>query len=293
MGFSMVVGPVMSKGFLACLLTSIGEINAGDLINGLRLVSTADEEVGCIGANHLLASGLLIPKRLIIGEPTSLRPARAGKGYCLAEITVFGTAAHSAHPEKGKSAIYHAARLITAIEELTSELATERHKFFCPDFTTLNVGMFLLIPFGVWMMLRYSLANSACVFEGLGIRASLKRSIFLSQGSRGKIFVMFLLAGVLIMVVSGAASLPVIVSAFKHPQTAGQVSLFMTIYLLVTGFVVTSLTTPIYGIGLTLFYYDARIRKEGFDIEWMMRRATPVELPDSVVLIPPTEASLG
>jgi hypothetical protein len=156
-----------------------------------------------------------------------------------------------------------------------------------------GLSMFLLIPFGVWMMLRYSLANSACVFEDLGIRASLKRSIFLSQGSRGKIFVMFLLAGVLIMVVSGAASLPIIVSAFKHPEHAGQVSLFMTIYLLVTGFVITSLTTPIYGIGLTLFYYDARIRKEGFDIEWMMRWATPVELPDAVVLIPPTEASLG
>lgn len=30
---------------------------------------------------------------------------------------------------------------------------------------------------------------------------------------------------------------------------------------------------PIYSTGLTLFYYDQRIRKEGFDIEWMMRAA--------------------
>ena len=30
---------------------------------------------------------------------------------------------------------------------------------------------------------------------------------------------------------------------------------------------------PIYSIGLTLFYYDQRIRKEGYDIEWMMQAA--------------------
>jgi hypothetical protein len=28
-----------------------------------------------------------------------------------------------------------------------------------------------------------------------------------------------------------------------------------------------------YATGFTLFYYDQRIRKEGFDIEWMMQAA--------------------
>ena len=30
---------------------------------------------------------------------------------------------------------------------------------------------------------------------------------------------------------------------------------------------------PIYATGLALFYYDQRIRKEGYDIEWMMQAA--------------------
>jgi len=34
-----------------------------------------------------------------------------------------------------------------------------------------------------------------------------------------------------------------------------------------------ALIGPIYAIGLTLFYYDQRIRKEGYDIEWMMQAA--------------------
>lgn len=128
------------KGFLACLLTSIIESNSSMLIDGLRLILTSDEEIGCIGAAHLLKSGTITPRRLVVGEPTSLHPARAGKGYCLAEITVFGEEAHSAHPQKGKSAIYRAARLITAIEEYSSRLAEDRHPLFSPGFTTLNVG---------------------------------------------------------------------------------------------------------------------------------------------------------
>jgi hypothetical protein len=38
-------------------------------------------------------------------------------------------------------------------------------------------------------------------------------------------------------------------------------------------FVVKAMTKPIYGIALTIFYFDQRIRKEGFDIEWMMQQA--------------------
>jgi len=110
------------KGFLACLLTAIRG-TSGKLADGLRLVLTADEEIGCVGASRLVTNNLLRPRRVVIGEPTSLHPARAGKGYCLAEVTVFGKEAHSAHPQQGVSAIYNAAHLITAFEEFAARLA--------------------------------------------------------------------------------------------------------------------------------------------------------------------------
>jgi acetylornithine deacetylase len=127
------------KGFLACLLTAADSKDA-HWIDGLRIVLTADEEVGCIGSNRLIAAESLKPRRLIVGEPTSLRAARAGKGYCLARITIHGREAHSALPAQGVSAIYAAAHLISALEELSQQLATETHSFFEPAFTTLNVG---------------------------------------------------------------------------------------------------------------------------------------------------------
>lgn len=126
------------KGFLACILAAVAA--EPRFIDGLRVVLTADEEIGCIGASHLLADNSLRPHRLIIGEPTSLHPARAGKGYCLAEITATGKEAHSAHPAQGVSAIYRAARLITAIENFASQANREQNSFFDPPCTTLNVG---------------------------------------------------------------------------------------------------------------------------------------------------------
>jgi acetylornithine deacetylase len=127
------------KGFLACLLAA-AESKGAQWISGLRIVLTADEEVGCIGTKQLIATDSLRPRRLVVGEPTLLRAARAGKGYCLARVTIHGREAHSALPEQGVSAIYAAARLVSALEELGQQLTIEKHDFFDPSFTTLNVG---------------------------------------------------------------------------------------------------------------------------------------------------------
>ena len=76
----------------------------------------------------------------LVGEPTSLAPVRANKGYCLAEIEVAGREGHSAYPDSGASAIYRAARFIQRVEELARELRSETDPDFEPPFTTVNVG---------------------------------------------------------------------------------------------------------------------------------------------------------
>jgi acetylornithine deacetylase len=76
----------------------------------------------------------------MVGEPTSLRPVRAGKGYCLAELTVAGREAHSAFPEHGRSAIYDAARLIVEIEKIATKLKELPVRSFTPPWTTINIG---------------------------------------------------------------------------------------------------------------------------------------------------------
>lgn len=134
-------GACDTKGFIACALTAARQTR-GRLSRPLALIFTADEELGCVGAKKLLEAGLGRCRRAIIGEPTSLRPIRANKGYCLAEIEVLGKEGHSAYPDTGASAIFRGARLLTKLERYANfALREETHPDFQPNFSTLNVGM--------------------------------------------------------------------------------------------------------------------------------------------------------
>lgn len=134
-------GACDTKGFIAAALGAVAATDLQTLKRPLALVFTADEEVGLLGAKRLADSKPLAARFSIVGEPTSLQPIRAGKGYCLAEIVVHGREGHSAYPALGSSAIFQAARLITRIEKLATELEREQHPDFDPPFTTLNVGL--------------------------------------------------------------------------------------------------------------------------------------------------------
>ncbi|MGA2888132.1 MAG: hypothetical protein ABSE51_08780 [Terracidiphilus sp.] len=132
----------------------------------------------------------------------------------------------------------------------------------------------LLIPVGIYtvlMALRYSLAVPASVVENLTARNALRRSIDLSKGSRGRIFMLGLLVYVIDLGLVGITQGFFIVAAFKNPGhflSAGMQSLQQII-----GFFTNTFVGPMYATGITLFYYDQRVRKEGYDIEWMMQAA--------------------
>jgi acetylornithine deacetylase len=134
-------GACDTKAFIAATLTAVETFDLKRLAKPLALVFTADEEIGLIGAKRLAEAQPFHSRYAIVGEPTSLRPMRAGKGYCLAEITITGREGHSAYPALGSSAVFGAARLIAAIEKIAGKLEAEQHAAFDPPFTTLNVGL--------------------------------------------------------------------------------------------------------------------------------------------------------
>ena len=149
-----------------------------------------------------------------------------------------------------------------------------------------GLGMLILAPlmvlalvYGVWMSLRYSLAMPACVVEGLRPGRALKRSIELSAGSRGRILVLGLLVYAVQTLLSILFGAPFLAFTFKHP---GQpIPLALLAVQQISVFLISTFIGPIYSVGLTLFYYDQRIRKEGYDIERMMQTAgltLPAEL---------------
>ena len=134
-------GSCDTKAFVACAVVA-AEATKGRLKKPLLLCFTADEEVGCYGAKQLVNAKVGQSIRAIVGEPTSLTPIRANKGYCLAEVEIAGKEGHSAYPETGASAIFRAGRFLTRLEAFSrGELRAEVDPDFSPPCTTLNVGL--------------------------------------------------------------------------------------------------------------------------------------------------------
>jgi acetylornithine deacetylase len=134
-------GSCDTKGFIAAGLTAVESLDLSRLNKPLALIFTADEEIGLRGAKHLAQLKTLRVRYSIVGEPTSLQPIRAGKGYSLAEVIVKGREAHSAYPALGASAVFRAARLINRLENIAEQLKEDQHPAFDPPYTTLNVGV--------------------------------------------------------------------------------------------------------------------------------------------------------
>lgn len=139
------------------------------------------------------------------------------------------------------------------------------------------------IVYAVIMGLRYSLAVPACVIEDIKARAAIRRSIELSKGARGRIF----LLGLLVLAVDmGLVMVTQAFFMFAIFKYHGQLPFAMRALQQVVAFFTNTFVGPIYATGFTLFYYDQRVRKEGFDIEWMMRAAGM-----GTTEVPPTEVS--
>jgi hypothetical protein len=137
---------------------------------------------------------------------------------------------------------------------------------------TLAFGLLLLgtIVYAILMGLRYSLAVPAAVVEDLPARRAIRRSIDLGKGSRGRIFLLGLLVVAIQVGLALLTQLFFFVAAFKHK---GNLPVEMRALQQVIAFFTNTFVGPIYATGFTLFYYDQRVRKEGYDIEWMMKAA--------------------
>jgi hypothetical protein len=128
----------------------------------------------------------------------------------------------------------------------------------------------LAVAYAVVMGLRYALAIASSVVEDLKARQALRRSVELSKGSRGRIFVLALLVLVIQVGLVLMTQIAFIVMSFKQH---GQLSVGARVLQQLVAFVTNTFIGPMYATGLTLFYYDQRVRKEGYDIEWMMQAA--------------------
>jgi hypothetical protein len=137
------------------------------------------------------------------------------------------------------------------------------------------VGFFAAIAGFVlmfWFFLRYSFAVSVVILENLKGGAAIRRSIVLAEGNTGRIFVMSLLMGLVSATLAGILQGPFFVAtavmAYKNHLT--QPPFWLTVCSNFAGGVGHAATGGLAILGIVLLYYDARVRKEGFDLQIMM-----------------------
>lgn len=135
------------KGFLALAVHRMATIDRKALRYPLALLLTFDEEVGTLGAKHFVDSrptDLVLPRRVLIGEPTGLSAVRMHKGHLQLALELTGLAAHSGFPQSGNNAIEPMAQAIGALSQLRNSLEREETEygsyFGAVPFVTLNIA---------------------------------------------------------------------------------------------------------------------------------------------------------
>ncbi len=116
------------KGFVALAINAAARAADSNLRRPLSLILTYDEELGTLGAGHFARSWpdeRPLPRRVIVGEPTSLRAVRLHKGHATLRLTFRGESAHSGYPHLGRNAIEPAARAICALADLRRTMEQE------------------------------------------------------------------------------------------------------------------------------------------------------------------------
>jgi len=110
------------------------------------LIWTHDEEVGCLGAQHLVerwADTLdPLPPDAWIGEPTDLHVCHMHPGHTTMDIHCVGRPAHSSRPELGLSAIHLAGQVLGVLRSVAATWKQiQAHEGMLPSpHTVMNVG---------------------------------------------------------------------------------------------------------------------------------------------------------
>jgi len=132
----------------------------------------------------------------------------------------------------------------------------------------------LIIP-GIYVACRLITCVPAALLEDLGPRSSLERSFSLTKDYVGRSFVIYLLYFVLAYAAAFLFTLPFGVAIAMSAKNPEAVRLWLA-FSHVGEFVGQVLVSPILTIATAVFYYDLRVRKEAFDLQFMMNPTGPV-----------------
>ena len=128
----------------------------------------------------------------------------------------------------------------------------------------------LIPPFGCWLFVRWMLAPAAVAAEPIGANAAVRRTAALVKGSWWRCF----LTICTVLVLAGLVAMILGVSAGAAAVFIPGLSLDISVMVVGAAAVLAgSLAIPLVPIAFTLLYVDLRVRKEGFDLDYLATTA--------------------
>jgi hypothetical protein len=131
-------------------------------------------------------------------------------------------------------------------------------------------GLILLVIPGIIIALAWSLALPVTVIEKEGPLDALRRSAQLTRGNRSRILVILLLVFIVRAIIVTIFQAPFLFIGFSSIRNHAPIASWISVLNLIGGYLGTILSVPISTIATSLIYYDLRVRKEGFDLQFMM-----------------------
>ena len=133
---------------------------------------------------------------------------------------------------------------------------------------TMGATIFFVIP-GIYVACRLIACVPAALLEDLGPRSSLERSFKLTKDFAGRSFVIFVLYFILLYAAVLLFMFPFLLAAGVAAKDPGMLRFWLAMSQ-VGNFLAAVLVGPFLTIATAVFYYDLRVRKEGFDLQLMM-----------------------
>jgi hypothetical protein len=136
-------------------------------------------------------------------------------------------------------------------------------------------ALILLIIPGIYVACRLITCVPAALLEDLGPRSSLERSFSLTKDYAGRAFLIYLLYFVLVYAATMLLTFPFFIAvglSARNPEAMrGWLAMAQ-----VGEFIAGVLVSPVLTIATAVFYYDLRVRKEAFDLQFMMNPTGPI-----------------
>lgn len=130
----------------------------------------------------------------------------------------------------------------------------------------------VMVPVVIFLSVRLMFVIQTVVLEGQGILGSIGRSWRLVRGSFWRVLGIVIILGIMVSIIAVIPSMmfSIMIQLVFNPFT--DAAIVQTLNTLMS-YLINIFTTPIYLVGLTLLYYDLRVRKEGYDMELMMQQS--------------------